>query len=92
MSKTKSKSSSKLGTDSRSQRLGIKIAAGQKVKAGQILVRQNGTKFLAGENVGLGKDYTLFALKSGTCSYRTKKRIRFTGTKRLVKIVSVKAS
>jgi len=54
------------GRDSRSQRLGIKRFAGQFVRAGSILIRQRGTKFFPGINVGMGRDYTLFAKVDGT--------------------------
>ncbi|HOJ63897.1 MAG TPA: 50S ribosomal protein L27 [Spirochaetota bacterium] len=57
--------SSKNGRDSHSKRLGVKRFAGMKVKAGNILVRQRGTKYHPGNNVGCGKDYTLFALIDG---------------------------
>jgi len=57
--------SSKNGRDSQSKRLGVKRFAGMKVKAGNILVRQRGTKYHPGNNVGCGKDYTLFALIDG---------------------------
>ncbi len=60
---------SKNGRDSQSQRLGIKIYAGQKVTSGSILVRQRGTVIHPGVNVGLGKDYTIFALIDGTVKY-----------------------
>ncbi|MFA6707896.1 MAG: 50S ribosomal protein L27, partial [Sphaerochaetaceae bacterium] len=55
--------------DSNSQRLGVKRFGGQQVKAGEILVRQHGTKFHPGENVGCGKDYTLFAKVSGAVEF-----------------------
>ena len=57
--------STKNGRDSQAKRLGVKRSDGQSVLAGNILIRQRGTKFYPGENVGLGKDYTLFALKDG---------------------------
>lgn len=57
--------STKNGRDSQSKRLGVKAYAGQTVTAGSIIVRQRGTKVYPGVNVGLGKDYTLFALKDG---------------------------
>jgi large subunit ribosomal protein L27 len=57
------------GRDSQAQRLGIKIFAGQTVNAGTILVRQHGTHIRPGLNVGVGKDYTLFALIDGTVQY-----------------------
>ena len=89
MSKTKSKGSLGQSKDSKAKRLGVKVFSGQKVKAGQIIVRQRGTKFLPGKNVGLGKDHTIFALKDGICHYRTAKHQSFTGSKRLSKIVDV---
>ncbi len=61
--------SSRNGRDSEAKRLGIKRADGQKVLAGSILVRQRGTKFYPGKNVGCGKDYTLFATVSGVVRY-----------------------
>ncbi|MDX9934780.1 MAG: 50S ribosomal protein L27, partial [Sphaerochaetaceae bacterium] len=60
MAHKKGGGSSRNGRDSNSQRLGVKRFGGQQVKAGEILVRQHGTKFHPGENVGCGKDYTLF--------------------------------
>ncbi|MBQ7327358.1 MAG: 50S ribosomal protein L27 [Clostridia bacterium] len=57
--------STKNGRDSQSKRLGVKAYAGEYVTAGSIIVRQRGTKVYPGQNVGLGKDYTLFALKNG---------------------------
>lgn len=57
--------STKNGRDSQAKRLGVKAYAGQYVTAGSIIVRQRGTKVYPGANVGLGKDYTLFALKNG---------------------------
>ena len=62
--------SSKNGRDSESKRLGVKRADGQTVQAGTILVRQRGTKIHAGENVGVGVDYTLYAKVTGKVSYR----------------------
>jgi large subunit ribosomal protein L27 len=63
--------SSKNGRDSNAQRLGTKRADGQHVLAGNVLVRQRGTKILAGNNVGVGKDHTLFALSDGVVSFTT---------------------
>lgn len=54
------------------KRLGIKVAVGKKIKIGQILVRQRGTKFHPGKNVGLGKDHTLYALAEGLLEFRRK--------------------
>lgn len=63
--------STKNGRDSQAKRLGVKRADGQFVNAGNILVRQRGTKFNPGKNVGLGKDHTLFALISGILRFET---------------------
>lgn len=65
MAHKKGQGSSRNGRDSQGQRRGIKKYGGEKVRAGNILVRQLGTKIHAGENVGVGKDYTLFALTDG---------------------------
>ena len=69
MAHKKSGGSSKNGRDSNSQRLGLKRHDGQVVTAGSILVRQRGTRFHAGENVGIGRDHTLWALVEGTVRY-----------------------
>jgi len=71
MAHKKAGGSSRNGRDSGGQRLGVKIFGGQPVKAGNILVRQRGTKVHVGKNVGLGKDHTLFALIDGVVSYET---------------------
>ncbi len=64
--------STKNGRDSAGQRLGVKAYGGEKVTGGSIIVRQRGLTIKAGENVGVGKDYTLFALKDGEVVYDTK--------------------
>ena len=69
MAHKKGVSSSKNGRDSKSQRLGVKRFGGERVKAGNILVRQRGTVYTPGLNVGRGKDDTLFALETGTVVY-----------------------
>jgi large subunit ribosomal protein L27 len=89
MSKTKSSGLSRLGRDSRAQRLGIKIFAGQFVKTGMIIVRQRGTKFLPGKNVKLGSDDTIFAMQNGIVKFSAKRKRAFNGTQRMVKIVNV---
>ena len=71
MSHKKGQGSSRNGRDSNGQRRGVKIFAGQTVTAGSILVRQVGTRIHAGENVGVGKDCTLFALCDGVVDYGT---------------------
>jgi large subunit ribosomal protein L27 len=69
MAHKKAGGSSRNGRDSGGQRLGVKRYGGQKVKAGNILVRQIGTKFHPGENVGVGKDFTLFAQIEGVVTF-----------------------
>ncbi len=73
MAHKKGVGSSKNGRESASKRLGIKIYGGQAAKAGNILVRQRGTVHHPGENVGLGKDHTLYALIDGTVVFRKRK-------------------
>ncbi|HQY19629.1 MAG TPA: 50S ribosomal protein L27 [Ignavibacteria bacterium] len=73
MAHKKGLGSSKNGRDSNSKRLGVKKFGGEAVIAGNILVRQRGTKFLPGQNVGLGKDYTIFSLIDGKVNFTTKK-------------------
>lgn len=89
MSTTKSAGSTRLGRDSQPKYLGIKLFAGEKAKAGQILVRQRGTKLFAGTNVGMGKDNTLFALKEGIVQFSTKRKQAFNRSQRIVKIVHI---
>jgi large subunit ribosomal protein L27 len=69
MAHKKAGGSSRNGRDSGGQRLGVKKFGGQTVKAGNILVRQIGTQFHPGDNVGIGKDYTLFAQKDGVVTF-----------------------
>jgi len=76
MAHKKAGGSSRNGRDSNSQRLGVKRFSGQMVKAGNILVRQCGTKIHPGANVGLGKDYTLFALVDGIVKFEQKDKVR----------------
>ncbi len=77
MAHTKSQGAVSGNRDSVAKRLGVKIYGGQKAKAGSILVRQKGTKFRPGLGVGMGKDYTLFALTDGVVSFITKRSKRF---------------
>ena len=69
MSKTKGAGSTKNGRDSAAQRLGVKVFDGTVIDAGSIIVRQRGTRFHPGENVGKGGDDTLFALRAGTLEF-----------------------
>lgn len=91
MAHRKAGGSTSLGRDSISKRLGVKKFGGEKVKAGQIIVRQRGTRFRAGENVGRGEDDTLFALTPGVVKFMTKKIKRFTGKMVWKKVVNVVA-
>jgi large subunit ribosomal protein L27 len=72
MAHKKAAGSTRNGRDSESKRLGVKLFGGQAVTAGNIIVRQRGTKFHAGTGVGLGRDHTLFALSDGVIKFETK--------------------
>lgn len=76
MATKKGGGSSKNGRDSRGRRLGLKKFGGEVVKAGNILVRQRGTKFHPGLHVGMGRDHTLFALRDGVVEFETYKKTR----------------
>jgi large subunit ribosomal protein L27 len=76
MAHKKAGGSSRNGRDSAGRRLGVKMFGGQWVLAGNILARQRGTKWHAGDNVGMGKDHTLFALINGQVAFRTKTKGR----------------
>ncbi len=73
MAHKKGVGSSKNGRESESKRLGVKIFGGQAAKAGNIIVRQRGTQHHPGDNVGMGKDHTLFALIDGTVTFRKRR-------------------
>ena len=73
MAHKKAGGSSRNGRDSNAKRLGVKRFGGQLVSAGSIIVRQRGTQFHPGENVGIGKDHTLFALVNGAVKFTTKR-------------------
>lgn len=76
MAHKKGAGSSKNGRESHSKRLGVKIYGGQVIKAGNIIVRQRGTKHHPADNVGMGKDHTLFALTDGIVEFRKSKNNR----------------
>lgn len=78
-------------TDSNPQYLGIKLYAGESASTGAIIVRQRGTRILAGKNVSMGKDHTLYAAKPGIVEYGTKRKIHFDNTVVLKKVAHVKA-
>ena len=73
MSKTKAGGSTRNGRDSESKRLGTKVFDGQKISAGSIVVRQRGTKIHPGENVGMGKDHSIFSLIKGKVKFKKSK-------------------
>lgn len=89
MAKTKQGGSSRLGRDSAAQRLGIKVNAGEGVKAGMIIIRQRGTKYLLGKNVKKGSDDTIYAAKNGTVKFSSKSKKLFDGSRRMATLVSV---
>ena len=78
--------------DSESKRLGVKLFGGQKVNAGGIIIRQRGTKFRAGKNVYLGKDFTIHAKVDGTVKFSQKQIPKFNGRKEKCTMVHVEAS
>jgi large subunit ribosomal protein L27 len=84
MAHKKGQGSVRNGRDSVSKRLGVKAYGGEQVTAGSIIIRQRGTKFVAGQNVGTGRDWTLFALKAG--------KVRFDQNGRRVNIVAEPAT
>ena len=89
MAHTKAGGSTQNNRDSQPKYLGIKLYAGEKARPGVILVRQRGTKFVAGKGVRLGKDDTIYAVAEGTVKYESKRKIKFDGAKRSVHKVSV---
>lgn len=89
MAHKKSAGVSKNGRDSQPKYLGVKLTHGSKVKAGNIIIRQRGTDVLAGQDVGVGKDHTLFALKDGMVTFSTKRKVRFDGKNTIKKIVNI---
>ena len=91
MAHAKSGGSTQLGRDSASKRLGIKRSDGQAVKTGEILIRQRGSKYIAGRNVGRGGDDTLYALKNGAVKFLSRKKTRFDGSRKFITIVNVAA-
>jgi len=89
MAKTKAAGATKLGRDSLPKSLGIKLFEGQRARAGQVLVRQRGTKILAGKNVKRAGDDTLYSLKEGLVRFGTKRKSGFDRSQRIVKIVKI---
>ncbi|MDP3901566.1 MAG: 50S ribosomal protein L27 [bacterium] len=89
MAHTKSGGSTKLGRDSISKRLGVKVNHDETVKIGGIIIRQRGSKYLAGKNVRRGGDDTLYAGVTGKVMFSSAKKTRFDGNHRYVKVVNV---
>jgi len=92
MATTKSAGSTRLGRDSASQRLGVKLFDGQLAQPGNVLIRQRGAKFLAGKNVKIGKDDTLYSMASGKVEFSNKRITNFNGKTRQVKVINVLAA
>lgn len=89
MAHTKQLGSTKLGRESESKRLGVKRQQDQKVNAGEILIRQRGTQYLAGDNVSKAGDDTLYASVSGKVQYKQVKKTKFDGRQRYATKVSI---
>ncbi len=89
MAHRKAGGSAKNLRDSKPKYLGTKLYDGQTAQTGSILVRQRGTKILAGENVGIGKDHTLFALKDGKVKFGQKRKKNFDGSSKTRKVVNI---
>ncbi|MBI2062383.1 MAG: 50S ribosomal protein L27 [Candidatus Yanofskybacteria bacterium] len=92
MAHTKAIGSTQLGRDSQPKYLGVKLYAGETAKPGAIIIRQRGTKFIPGEGVRIGSDDTIYAVTNGKVKFTTKKKTKYDGSKRLVKIVNVVAN
>ena len=92
MAHKKAAGSTRLGRDSQSKRLGVKIFGDQKVNAGQIIIRQRGTKYHPGANVEIGGDDTLFAKVDGMVKFQQKRVVAFTGNKQKRMFVHVDPS
>lgn len=89
MAHTKAGGSTKNSRDSAPQYLGVKLYAGEIARPGMIIVRQRGTKFIAGEGVQMGKDNTIFAVREGKVKFEQKRKICFDGSKSHVRKVSI---
>lgn len=89
MSKVKAGGTAKNLSDSKPKFLGIKLADGQKAQVGSIIVRQRGTKIVAGDNVKMGKDHTLFSKKVGKVKFTSKRHKNYNGQTTIKKVASV---
>lgn len=89
MAHTKATGSTSNLRDSKPKYLGVKLFGGERAKIGSIIIRQRGTKFYPGENVKVGRDWTLYAMKSGLVKFGTKRKTSFDGKTSRVSVVSV---
>ena len=89
MATKKAAGSAKNLTDSKPKFLGVKLYAGERAKIGSIIVRQRGTRFMAGRNVDMGTDHTLYSLAEGTVSFRQTRKTRYDGSIVMRNIVDV---
>jgi len=89
MAHTKAIGTTKLGRDSESKRLGVKLSDGQKAIIGNIIIRQRGTHYIPGAGVKIGKDDTIYAIKKGSVKFTSKRKTNFNGKTRQIKVVSV---
>jgi len=89
MAKTKNTGGTKLGRDSNPKFLGVKLFDGQPAKIGSVIVRQRGSKIVAGKNVKMGKDDTLYAVAAGTVKFRQIRKKNFSGTQRTAKVAEI---
>ncbi len=92
MAHTKAGGSTKNGRDSNPKYLGVKIAAGQQARPGMVIIRQRGTKVMAGRNVKIGRDHTLYSMISGIVSFRDRRKTNFDGRVVRRKVVEVLAT
>lgn len=89
MAHTKAQGSAKNLRDSKPKYLGVKLGDGQSARKGNIIIRQRGSRYIAGKNVGVGKDYTIFALQDGKVQFTQKRKACFNGKTAVKKVVSV---
>jgi large subunit ribosomal protein L27 len=92
MAHTKAGGSTKNGRDSNPKYLGVKLAAGQAARPGMVIIRQRGTKVMAGHNVKVGRDHTLYSMISGIVSFRDRRKTNFDGRVVRRKVVDVLAA
>ena len=89
MAHTKAGGSTQNLRDSQPKYLGVKLSAGQVTKPGAIIIRQRGTRFIAGKNVRMGKDHTLYALREGKVQFEDIRKMKFDGNRAMRKLVNV---